>query len=175
MYKVHRKLYNKSLKIPLKFVPQSLLNRSRKPSKTTLKKNIQKNANKPKKVPKMVTQRGGPGGTSNVVFGHGGAPGRPWKPQWLPDLHPGHLRPLRTLIFNDFRSILVPFLQDSWHFFVHCRSSFLAHIHHNPYHLSSSTQTTTTHDPQPMCGHSGGDGPQGSWIYIHIYAGPNAR
>ena len=55
-----------------------------------------------KKVPKIGSQRGGPGWPSNVVFGDFGVLGPPWGPPWLPDLAPGLSRPLRTLIFGDF-------------------------------------------------------------------------
>ena len=53
--------------------------------------------------PKMVPERGPRGWTSNVVFGHFGAPGLPWGPPWLPDLAPGPPGPLQILIFGDFR------------------------------------------------------------------------
>ena len=76
------------------------------PTKTTFRKTMHEQRKKNTKITTNWLQRGVPGGTSNVVFGDVGAPGRPWGPTWLPDLPPGHPRPLRTLIFNDFGFIL---------------------------------------------------------------------
>ena len=53
-----------------------------------------------------------------MVFGHVGAPGPPWGPTWLPDLAPGRSRPLRTLIFGDFKSMFRGFGEDFGWFFV---------------------------------------------------------
>ena len=103
------KIVHKSSKFPSRNIPKSTLNRSRKPSKTTLRKSAPKKHRKIKKVPKMTSQRGVPGCTSNVVFAHFGAPGLPWGPPWLPDLAQGPPGPLRTLIFGDSRSIFGDF------------------------------------------------------------------
>ena len=79
MCKVHRNLYNNSLKFPSKIIPKSTLNRSRKPSKTNLRKNVQNNSEKSKKGPKMVS-KGGSQGDPRMWFwdtlGVLGPPGR---------------------------------------------------------------------------------------------------
>ena len=112
MCKVHRNLYNKSSKFPSEIVPKSILNRARKPSKTTLRKSVPQKHRQIKKVPQMASHRGVPGWTSNVIFRYFGAPGPLWGPPWLPDLAPGPSGPLRTLIFGDFRSLLGRFWED---------------------------------------------------------------
>ena len=103
------KIIQKSLKFPSQNIPKSTLNRSRKPSKTTLRKSAPQKRRKIKKVPKITSQRRVPGWTSNVVFAHFGAPGLPWGPSWLPDLAQGPPGPLRTLIFDASGSLLGDF------------------------------------------------------------------
>ena len=83
------KIYSESLPEPLQNDPQ---------------KNTEKNIEKSRKVSKTISQMGGPRWTSNVVFGHVAASGRPWGPTSLPDLPPEPLRPLRILIFGYFGS-----------------------------------------------------------------------
>ena len=100
-----------------------------------------------------------PGKSLNVVFGHVGAPGPPWGPTWLPDLAPGRSRPLRTLIFGDFKSMFKGFGEDFGWFFVTMSCRNVARV------LAISLDFF----PQPTSGHGGGDGPQGSWI---IRTGP---
>ena len=90
LFENRAKIHSESLPEPLQNDPQ--------------KNNEKKNTEKSQKVPKITSQMGGPGGASNVVFGHGIASGRPWGPTWLPDLPPEPLRPLRVLIFDDFGS-----------------------------------------------------------------------
>ena len=115
----------------------------------------------------MVAQRGVPGGTSNVVFGHVGAPGPPWGPKWLPDLAPRPSRPLRTLIFKDFGSIVGGFLEDFGRLFVtmSCRTVTRVPRFFGAPPCCDPPPQPTTHSPQPTSGHGGGDGPQGSCIF----------
>ena len=84
-------------KIHFKSLPEALKNNPRKRHATKTSENHKKY--------KKWSPKGVPGGTSNVVFGHVGAPGRPWGPTWLPDVIPGHSKPLRTsflMILNRF-------------------------------------------------------------------------
>ena len=72
-------------------------------------KKVTKKHRKIEKVPKMTSQRGVPGWTSNVVFAPFGAPGLPWGPSWLPDLAQGPPGPVQTCIFVHLGQFLVDF------------------------------------------------------------------
>ena len=98
----------------------------------------------------LASNLGVPGGTSNVVFGHVGAPGPPWGPKWLPDLAPRPSRPLQTFIFKDFRSILGGFLEDFGKLFVtmSCRTVTRVLAISRDF-LGPLLAATHPHNPQP--------------------------
>ena len=113
MCKVRRKLCETSLKNPSKIDLKSPLNRSRKPSKTTLKKTSPKKHQKVRKSLQNRLPKGGPKGDLECGFRTCRGLWAPLGANMAPRPPPGAPPTLRTLIFDGFGShfgsILAPF------------------------------------------------------------------
>ena len=123
-----------------KIVPKSHLNRSRKPSKTTLEKDLQKNAKKHRKIIKNIENgypKGGPRGGLERSFRTRCGSWAPLGANIAPRRLPRSLQTPPNIILNDFESILTW----SWRRFlmIFCLLGplLLWHIPHIVYHLSS--------------------------------------
>ena len=145
MCKAHRKLYDKTLKIPSKIVPKSTLNRSRKPSKTALRKSMPQKHRKIEKSTENGRPKGGPRGGPRIWFsdimGLLGAPGGPHGSHTSPRSPSDPSESSFLMILINFRMICEVFCIRLAHIF---RSSLLLSLHL----FCLRAHTPTTHDPR---------------------------